>query len=316
MEDQDLYLMEKRTDVEAVLEEVINFRVKRNSGTQDHGTTLSSSDNQIRDSPESLGNVEGLSAKFSNESAKVVRTFSEAESFVAAHNLEVSSCASCAVNAGSELHRQDAVEEEKADKTHFDRKEVPDSQEDTQAPSADKTSTQEGLAGDSISENTHPRDHNLPRRRKVAFTLDTQSTPATEPQRPCEELKTAVEQVKALFHQVEKVERLYPTLRSLGEHNPRYHSEEFNSVMNTLSLWFNLTDDLYHKLHVMAKFLGVNATQTNTWEDWLDMGLQPEGEQFIRLTPMYNAVWSMSLLVHCTITKVPKLHLTVPSHPY
>ena len=91
--------------------------------------------------------------------------------------------------------------------------------------------------------------------------------------RSCCKLKAAIEQVAELFDKVERVEHLYPTCKSLGEQNPKYRSEEFTRNFETLCLWLNVTSELYHKLHLVAKFVGVDLNDTETWKDWLDIGV-------------------------------------------
>jgi len=46
----------------------------------------------------------------------------------------------------------------------------------------------------------------------------------------------------------------------------------------------NVTRELYHKLHLIAKFVGVNVAETSIWQDWLDVGLGRLGTVLIKST--------------------------------
>lgn len=93
------------------------------------------------------------------------------------------------------------------------------------------------------------------------------------PEKACCQLKAAIEQVTDLFDKIEMVENLYPTRHSLGQQHPNYTSKEFTRNFETMCLWLNVTRELYHKLHLIAKFVGVNVAETSIWQDWLDVGL-------------------------------------------
>ena len=123
------------------------------------------------------------------------------------------------------------------------------------------------------------KSKNLPSRKKVAFRINTIKKQASR-EKPCKELEAAIEQVTVLFDHLQAVEHLYPTLCSLGEQNPKYCSDQFNRNLESLCLWLNLTKDLYQKLHVMAKFLGVDINQQEIWQDWLDIGLDSRGKDY------------------------------------
>ena len=87
------------------------------------------------------------------------------------------------------------------------------------------------------------------------------------------EIQAACEQVISLFDRLQAVEQLYPTLRALGEQNPKYISEKFQVNFATLCVWLNITQDLNHKLQILAKILCIDFNDQETWKDWFDVGL-------------------------------------------
>lgn len=104
----------------------------------------------------------------------------------------------------------------------------------------------------------------------------------TLPEKTCCQLKAAIEQVTDLFDKIEMVENLYPTRHSLGQQHPKYTSNEFTRNFETMCLWLNVTRELYHKLHLIAKFVGVNVAETGVWQDWQDVGLGRLGKVLIK----------------------------------
>lgn len=95
----------------------------------------------------------------------------------------------------------------------------------------------------------------------------------------CCQLKAAIEQVTEIFDKVERVTNLYPNSQSLGEQNPKYKSEEFSRNFETMCLWLNVTRELYHKLHLIAKFVGVDVDDPETWKDWFEVGFGQLGKK-------------------------------------
>ena len=87
------------------------------------------------------------------------------------------------------------------------------------------------------------------------------------------EIQVACQQVINLFERLETVEQLYPTSQALREENCKYLSEKFQLNFETLCVWLNITKDLNHKLHTVAKILCIDVTDNETWKDWIDIGL-------------------------------------------
>ncbi|XP_068698407.1 mitogen-activated protein kinase kinase kinase 4-like isoform X1 [Montipora foliosa] len=128
---------------------------------------------------------------------------------------------------------------------------------------------------------------------KTNETISTQNEGSKEFARDIQEgswcqLKAAIEQVIELFDKVERVENLYPNRQSLGEQNPKYKSEEFSRKFETMCLWLNVTRELYHKLHLIAKFVGVDVVETETWKDWIEVGLGKLDDVF----PVSDLSWN------------------------
>ncbi len=84
-----------------------------------------------------------------------------------------------------------------------------------------------------------------------------------------EDQKEALVQVTEILNKLESVQQLYPTLKSLSKDNPIYATDDFQHRVNTLCLWLNITNDLGHKLKLMAKVLYIDQMHDVEWP-WLD----------------------------------------------
>ena len=81
--------------------------------------------------------------------------------------------------------------------------------------------------------------------------------------------KEALLQVTELLEKLEKVEKLYPTLKALGNDYEVYSSQSFQNKLNTLCLWSNITKDIGNKLSLMATVLYVENIPGLNWP-WFD----------------------------------------------
>ena len=81
--------------------------------------------------------------------------------------------------------------------------------------------------------------------------------------------KEALVQVIRLFQKLECIERLFPTRKAMGREFPVYMEEKFNYRIEALCVWLNITNDISHKLKLMAKVLHVDSLEKVQWP-WLD----------------------------------------------
>lgn len=237
MNDQDQYLMKARANVEEVLDEVINFKVKK------QGKAMQESQNGNGD----CGFIDDkeMSCQSNCQSDKVMQSnyvdFSEENQLT--ENVDITH----------------SVMKEYAAK----RIEADDVLKDSRCHETDLRALKNRLR----------LDVSKAGQRLSLDEVDEKEWKQALQDRLCCQLKAAIEQVSELFDKVERVENLYPTRQSLGEQNPKYKSEEFNRNFETMCLWFNVTRELYHKLHLIAKFVGVDPADADTWKDWLEVGL-------------------------------------------
>ena len=119
--------------------------------------------------------------------------------------------------------------------------------------------------------------------------------------------KQALEQVASLLKSLDDAESLYPTCRALGEKYPVYASSCFQSRLQTLCLWYNITKDLGHKLSLMASVLYVDTVPNIDWP-WLDYESPTQRIKNIRdtsnaITPdiLQNDVQSKSSMVNSDV---------------
>ena len=266
MDEQDMHLVRARAEVEKVLDEVINFKVKK----PDHATEILS---DVSDTTAQDGNSEksdnNLNVNGSNDS-ETNEAYCQSCSVMQSH-ISSSTYDSEKGPEGNQTGCQDSsldIQEEENATT----------QENEQLTSSKVNDSDESFFPNNSTDMKAVR-------RKLWLDLNKESPNvlSKEPSihqcnqtlkdRSCCKLKAAIEQVAELFDKVERVEHLYPTCKSLGEQNPKYRSEEFTRNFETLCLWLNVTSELYHKLHLVAKFVGVDLNDTETWKDWLDIGL-------------------------------------------
>ena len=265
MDEQDMHLVRARAEVEKVLDEVINFKVKK----PDHATEIQS---DVGDTTAQDGNSEksdnNLNVNGSNDSE-----INEA-------------CQSCSVmQSHISSSTYDSEKDPEGNQTGGKDSSL-DIQEEENATTQENEQLTSSKANDSDESFVSNNSTDMKAvKRKLWLDLNKESPIilSKEPSihqcnqtlkdRSCCKLKAAIEQVTELFDKVERVEHLYPTCKSLGEQNPKYRSEEFTRNFETLCLWLNVTSELYHKLHLVAKFVGVDLNDTETWKDWLDIGL-------------------------------------------
>ena len=266
MDEQDMHLVRARAEVEKVLDEVINFKVKK----PDHATEILS---DVGDTTAQDGNSEksdnNLNVNGSNDS-ETNEAYCQSCSVMQSH-ISSSTYDSEKGPEGNQTGCQDSsldIQEEENATT----------QENEQLTSSKANDSDESFVSNNATDMKAVS-------RKLWWDLNKESpiVLSKEPSihqcnqtlkdRSCCKLKVAIEQVTELFDKVERVEHLYPTCKSLGEQNPKYRSEEFTRNFETLCLWLNVTSELYHKLHLVAKFVGVDLNDTETWKDWLDIGL-------------------------------------------
>lgn len=270
MDEQDMHLVKARAEVEKVLDEVINFKVKK----PDHATEIlfdvgdTTAQDGNSEQVDNNSNVNGNNDSETNEAC--CQSFSSS-TYDSEKNPERNQ--TCGKDSSLDIQ-----EEENAA-----------TQENEQLTSSKANDSDEGSVSNNCTDMKAVR-------RKLWLDLDKKSpiVLSKEPSihqcnqtlkdRSCCKLKAAIEQVTELFDKVERVEHLYPTCKSLGEQNPKYRSEEFTRNFETLCVWLNVTSELYHKLHLIAKFVGVDLNDTETWKDWLDIGLGRLGKRSASMT--------------------------------
>ncbi|KAL0983867.1 hypothetical protein UPYG_G00134050 [Umbra pygmaea] len=77
--------------------------------------------------------------------------------------------------------------------------------------------------------------------------------------------RLAFEQVKRVMELLESVEALYPSLQTLQKDYEKYAARDFQSRVQALCLWLNITQDLNQKLRVMATVLGLRDLTRIGW---------------------------------------------------
>ncbi|XP_070567401.1 mitogen-activated protein kinase kinase kinase 4-like isoform X2 [Ptychodera flava] len=75
----------------------------------------------------------------------------------------------------------------------------------------------------------------------------------------------ALMHVTSVMNKLEAVESLYPNLKALKKEHPIYASDEFQTRIDAMCLWLNITTDMSQKLQVMAKVLGVDEIENLNW---------------------------------------------------
>uniref|UniRef100_A0A4W3H2Z5 Mitogen-activated protein kinase kinase kinase 4 n=1 Tax=Callorhinchus milii TaxID=7868 RepID=A0A4W3H2Z5_CALMI len=77
--------------------------------------------------------------------------------------------------------------------------------------------------------------------------------------------RVAFEQVKSIMELLESVEALYPSLQALQKDYERYAEKDFQSRVQALCLWLNITKDLNQKLNLMRTVLGIEKLPNVGW---------------------------------------------------
>lgn len=268
MEEQDLHLIQARANVEEVLDEVVNFKVKKQVHVNAQKNDPSGHDgngNHILRDLNSSSDDKDVHCSDDDDSETSVKLSCRNNSSM--HN----SCESNQIEHS--LHSQETEDSTTEANGHFSS-ETDDFVNGSSTNRTDYTLLKRRLSLDLRHRNQklHPDEAGLKQGRE------------TLPEKACCQLKAAIEQVTDLFDKIEMVENLYPTRHSLGQQHPNYTSKEFTRNFETMCLWLNVTRELYHKLHLIAKFVGVNVAETSIWQDWLDVGLGRLGTVLIKST--------------------------------
>ena len=269
MEEQDLHLIQARANVEEVLDEVINFKVKKQvhvnaqKAVQNQNGHDGNDDHILRDLNSGSDDQDmhctdddsGTSSRMCHPNNSSMQNFCES------NQIEHS------------LHSQEAKDATRETSEHISS----ETDDFANGPSTN-TTDYKGLKG-RLSLDLHHRNQKL-----HPDETGLRQGRETVPERTCCQLRAAIDQVTDLFDKIEMVENLYPTRHSLGQQHPKYTSMEFTRNFETMCLWLNVTRELHHKLHLIAKFVGVNVAETGVWQDWQDVGLGRLGRVLIKST--------------------------------
>ncbi|KAK6489257.1 mitogen-activated protein kinase kinase kinase 4-like isoform X1 [Huso huso] len=77
--------------------------------------------------------------------------------------------------------------------------------------------------------------------------------------------RLAFEQVKRVMELLESVEALYPSLQTLQRDYDKYAAKDFQTRVQALCLWLNITKDLNQKLRIMGTVLGIRNLSDIGW---------------------------------------------------
>lgn len=81
-------------------------------------------------------------------------------------------------------------------------------------------------------------------------------------------LSKALHEVSELLKELEGVEELYPSGRSLGSDYPLYASAAFTDRIKTLCLWYNVTYLLQLKIDIIGHMLVSLGSKGLPWPTW------------------------------------------------
>ena len=70
----------------------------------------------------------------------------------------------------------------------------------------------------------------------------------------------ALQRVTSLLDRLEQAERLYPTMRALGDENPEYRRPNFCRKVEALQLWSKITEGLSHRLSHLSTWFGIRIS--------------------------------------------------------
>lgn len=48
-----------------------------------------------------------------------------------------------------------------------------------------------------------------------------------------------------------------------------------------MCFWLNVIRELYYKLYLIVKFVGVDVVEIEIWKDWIEVGFGKLGENYI-----------------------------------
>ncbi|XP_022781351.1 mitogen-activated protein kinase kinase kinase 4-like [Stylophora pistillata] len=252
MEEQDQYLVQARDNVKEVLDEVINFKVKK----QDGNSQISNEETENNNLKISH-NVNGDSGILNGDET------------ISGTNEDLLSLTQSSYLVDPSMHSSCTVDQVNLYQTSDTNHSVIENSE----LSSETDSFQ------NVRDRDAPDYRAMRNRLSLDFNHRNQKRYFNEAREECFsdkthcQLKAAIDQVTELFDKLEMIEHLYPTRKNLGEQNQLYTGQEFTRNFETLCLWFNVTRELNYKLHSIAKFVGVNPDETKVWQDWLDVGL-------------------------------------------
>ena len=72
----------------------------------------------------------------------------------------------------------------------------------------------------------------------------------------------ALQRVTSLLDELEKVERLYPTTKALGDENPEYRRPNFCRKVEALELWRKITKGLAYRLCALSTWFGTRICES------------------------------------------------------
>lgn len=69
----------------------------------------------------------------------------------------------------------------------------------------------------------------------------------------------ALASVELVMNRLEKAQSYYPNLSTLARDYPLYESDSFDRRLKALNLWYNVMQDLHHKIKLMTVWMGVRV---------------------------------------------------------
>ncbi|XP_077977573.1 mitogen-activated protein kinase kinase kinase 4-like [Glandiceps talaboti] len=245
MEEQDLYLWDRRQQVLDVLNMVLNF--------------------QVPTSPVKPKPIAGTITSASSSSASTPNSSSTNTASLPHSNIDSDSG-----GVSPPVLEQSDPSDEQVNTVNNDsditESSVGSSNSKRQSLTLDfnEAGTTKGKSVNEESEQSQPS----PSRSFTPFSLISSDDIAQQ--------REALLHVTCLMNKLEAVENLYPNLKALKREYPDYASEKFQGRIETLCLWLNITKDMSQKLKLMAKTLGVDEIDHLNWP-----GLDNESPKFL-----------------------------------
>lgn len=260
MEEQDRFLVEERAHVNHALDRIINFDTK---------TVISSG--ECTPSMKDAGISFNVRSQPRAELVELIVTDCDNET-------------DRTNSSGSQDNRNES-DKEKEEKTENDSQEVQDSKtrRTKLKLTLQKHSIEEESTTDKIYQSAFSVSNIQDSEVIESKPANIESTPvqegdmkqtASETKTLAQHLETAMNCIDNVFEELEAAERLYSTQRALGEANPKYFSDIFNTNHDALVLWANMTKDMLHKLTLVARFIGIEqGVSKELWQDWYNVGM-------------------------------------------